>query len=120
VLLGISNHTHNFWRRLRSIFTLLFFKMDISTGIGGASSSLTPLNDSGVDFSNFTQAYNFQLEILDDSILQVIANSYARYFWYGTVVLIGIATLINIGRKFHLRMRYVKYINNLTNLLTSS
>lgn len=79
--------------------------MDMSMGSG--SSSLTPLNDSGVDFSNFTQAYNFQQEILDDTILQVIANSYARYFWYGVVVLIGIATLFNIGRKVHLRLRYV-------------
>jgi ferric-chelate reductase len=73
--------------------------------MGGGSSSLTPLNDTGVDFSNFTQAYNFQQEILNDSILQVIANSYARYFWYGIVVVIGIATVFNIGRKFHLRMR---------------
>jgi ferric-chelate reductase len=77
--------------------------MDMSLGSG--SSSLTSLNDSGVDFSNFTQAYDFQQEILDDSILQVIANSYARYFWYGIVVVIGIATLFNIGRKAHLRMR---------------
>ena len=73
--------------------------------MGSGSSSLAPLNDSGVDFSNFTQAYDFQQEILDDSILQVIANSYARYFWYGIVVVIGIATVFNIGRKFHLRMR---------------
>jgi hypothetical protein len=73
--------------------------------VGRSSSSLTPLNDSGVEFSNFTQAYNFQQEILDDSILQVIANSYARYFWYGVAVVIGIATLSNIGRKAHLRVR---------------
>ena len=73
--------------------------------MGSGSSSLIPLNDTGVDFSNFTQAYNFQQEILNDSILQVIANSYARYFWYGIVVVIGIATVFNIGRKFHLRMR---------------
>ena len=77
--------------------------MDMSMGSGSAS--LTPLNDSGVDFSNFTQAYDFQQEILDDSILQVIANSYARYFWYGIVVVIGVATLCNIGRKAHLRVR---------------
>jgi hypothetical protein len=83
--------------------------MDMSMGSG--SSSLTPLNDSGVDFSNFTQAYNFQQEILDDTILQVIANSYARYFWYGTGVLIGIATLFNIGRKLHLQLRLVEGFN---------
>ncbi|KAF8849426.1 ferric reductase-like protein like transmembrane component [Acephala macrosclerotiorum] len=77
--------------------------MDMSMGSG--SSSLTPLNDSGVNFSNFTQAYNFQQEILDDTILQVIVNSYARYFWYGIVVVIGIATLSNVGRKIHLHLR---------------
>lgn len=78
-------------------------KMDMS--LGSESSSLTPLNDSGVDFSNFTQAYNFQQEILDDTILQVIANSYARYFWYGVVVLIGLATIFNIFTKILLQIR---------------
>ncbi len=73
--------------------------------MGDGSSSLTPLNDSGVDFSNFTQAYDFQQEILDDSILQVIANANARYFWYGIVVVIGIASLANIARKLHLHLR---------------
>lgn len=71
----------------------------------GGSSSLMPLNDSGVDFSNFTQAYNFQQEILDDTILQVIANAYARYFWYGIVVVIGLACISNISRRIHLRLR---------------
>jgi ferric-chelate reductase len=73
--------------------------------MGGGSSSLMPLNDSGVDFSNFTQAYNFQQEILDDSILQVIANAYARYFWYGIVVVIGLGFISNIARKTHLDLR---------------
>ncbi len=88
--------------------------------MSSGSSSLTPLNDSGVDFSNFTQAYNFQQEILDDTILQVIANSYARYFWYGTVALIGIATLFNFGRKLHLHMRQVECLTTTINLLTHS
>lgn len=73
--------------------------------MGSGPSSLTPLNDTGVDFSNYTQAYNFLQEILDDSILQVIANSYARSFWYGIVVVIGLATLFNVGRKVQLRLR---------------
>jgi ferric-chelate reductase len=79
--------------------------MDMGMGSGSDSSSIVPLNDSGVDFSNFTQAYNFQQEILDDTIFQVIANSYARAFWYGIVVVIAIATLFNLGTRFHLRMR---------------
>jgi ferric-chelate reductase len=73
--------------------------------MGGDSSSLMPLNDSGVDFSNFTQAYDFQQEILDDSILQVIANAHARYFWYGIIVVIGIGCLFNISRRVHLHLR---------------
>lgn len=66
---------------------------------------MTPLNDTGVDFSNVTQAYDFLQEILDDTVLQVIANSYARCFWYGTVVVIGIASIFNFYTKLLLRMR---------------
>jgi ferric-chelate reductase len=82
----------------------LLFKMDMDNG-SSSSMTLTPLNDSGVDFSNFTQAYNFQLEILDDTILQIIANQYATDFWYGIVVVIGIATIANMMRKVLLRIR---------------
>jgi ferric-chelate reductase len=77
--------------------------MDMS--MGGGSASLAPLNDSGVDFSNFTQAYNFQQEILDDSVLQVIANAHARYFWYGIVIVIGLGSISNIARRIHLHLR---------------
>jgi hypothetical protein len=80
--------------------------MSMSMGMGGGDSSgLVPLNDSGVDFSNFTQAYDFQQEILDDSILQVIANAHARYFWYGICVVIAIGFLSNITRRVHLHLR---------------
>jgi hypothetical protein len=84
--------------------------MDMSMPMGGGSSSsqLTPLNDSGVDFSNWTQAFNFQQEILDDSIIQVIANYYARAFWYGVVVVIAIGTISNVSRRLHLQMRLVE------------
>jgi ferric-chelate reductase len=78
----------------------------MSTDDGSSSiTTLTPLNDSGVDFSNYTQAYNFQQEILDDTIMQIISNQYATDFWYGIVVIIGIATILNVMRKFLLRMR---------------
>jgi ferric-chelate reductase len=70
-----------------------------------SSTTLVPLNDSGVDFSNFTQAFNFQQEILDDTILQIIANGYATDFWYGIVVVIGIATIFNVTWKVLLQMR---------------
>lgn len=66
-----------------------------------------PLNDTGVDFSNITQAEDFLAEILDDTNLQVIGNAYARYFWYGVVVLIGITAIFNMIQRTTLRMRYV-------------
>lgn len=75
--------------------------------MGGGSVSSTPLNTSGVDFSNQTDAANFLAELLDDTELQVIGNAYARYFWYGVVVVIGIAGLFNHAQKLKLRSRYV-------------
>ncbi len=82
--------------------------MDMSgMGMGGADGTDMPLNDTGVDFSNMTQAEDFLSEILDDTDFQVIGNAYARYFWYGVVVLIGICAIFNIIQKTTLRMRYV-------------
>jgi ferric-chelate reductase len=63
--------------------------------MGSGDSSMTPLNDSGVDFSNETQAFNFLQEILDDTYLQVDGNQAARKFWYGIVVVISAATICN-------------------------
>ena len=73
----------------------------------GDDSSSMPLNDTGVDFSNMTQAMDFLGKILDDTDFQVIGNAFARYFWYGIVVVIGIAAGFNIIQKTTLRMRYV-------------
>lgn len=58
--------------------------------------SSTPLSPAGVDFSNETQANDFLGSLLDDTTLQVTGNAYARYFWYGVVVVIGIASAINL------------------------
>lgn len=58
--------------------------------------SSTPLSPAGVDFSNETQANDFLGSLLDDTTLQVKGNAYARYFWYGVVVVIGIASAINL------------------------
>ena len=73
----------------------------------GDDSSSMPLNDTGVDFSNMTQKMDFLGQILDDTDFQVIGNAFARYFWYGIVVVIGIAAGFNIIQKTTLRMRYV-------------
>ena len=72
----------------------------------GDNSSSMPLNDTGVDFSNMTQAMDFLGEILNDTEFQVTGNAFARYFWYGVVVVIGIAAGFNIIQKTTLRMRY--------------
>lgn len=74
---------------------------------GDSPSSSSPLNATGVDFSNETQAFDFLQEILDDSTLGAIGNQYARYFWYGVVVVIGIASLCNIAQRSVLWMRWV-------------
>jgi hypothetical protein len=48
-----------------------------------------------MDMTNATQQMDFLMQILDDTELQVISNSYARRYWYGVVVVIGLATLLN-------------------------
>ena len=70
------------------------------------SSTIMPLNTTGVDFTNATQASDFLSDLLDDTELQVIGNQYARYFWYGIVVVIGLASLLNVFSVVASRYRY--------------
>ena len=49
---------------------------------------------------------DFLDKILDDSDLQVSGNVFARYFWYGIVVVIAIAAIFNIVQKTTLLLRY--------------
>jgi ferric-chelate reductase len=72
--------------------------MGDSMPMGGGSSS-GPLNASGVDFSNSTQAANFLGEILDDTVFQVDGNVHARYFWYGVSAVIGVCGFFNLAQK---------------------
>lgn len=72
------------------------------SSMDGSDGALSP---DGVDFSNATQATDFLTALLDDSTLMVTSNQYARYFWYGIVVVIGIAGLINVFTQLTLRMR---------------
>jgi ferric-chelate reductase len=74
-------------------------------GMGGDGSA--PLNASGVDFSNQTQAMDFLGAMLDDSVFQVDGNAYARNFWYGMVVFIGLAGISNATWRVTLKMRHV-------------
>ena len=73
-------------------------------GMTGDSSSA--LNATGVDFANDTQAMDFLGEILDDTDLQISGNAFARYFWYGIVMVIGIAAIFNILQTIILHLRY--------------
>ena len=45
-------------------------------------------------------------KILDDSDLQVSGNAFARYFWYGIVVVLAIAAIFNMVQRTTLRLRY--------------
>ena len=75
--------------------------------MGGAPTDGTPLNASGIDFSNDTQASMFLGEILDDSMFQIDGNMYARNFWYGVCAVIGICAFFNVVQKATVHMRYV-------------
>jgi ferric-chelate reductase len=82
--------------------------MDMAMPMGGMAAggaSTVALNDSGVDFSNETQALNFLGEILDDTQFQIDGNRYARYFWYGIVVVIAIAGIFNTIQRLILKQR---------------
>ncbi|KAF7188478.1 Ferric/cupric reductase transmembrane component 7 [Pseudocercospora fuligena] len=72
---------------------------------GSSSSSMTPLSADGVDFSNETQAMDFLGDLLDDTYLKIDGANYAKYFWYGIVVVVGIATLFNFARWLTLQQR---------------
>lgn len=78
--------------------------MDTGMDMGGSAGS-GPLTAAGVDFSNETQAFNFLQEILDDSVLGVQGSQYARYFWYGVVVFVGIVAIMNLANTAILQSR---------------
>ena len=72
--------------------------------MGGAQTD-SPLNASGIDFSNSTEASMFLGEILDDSQLQIDGNMYARNFWYGVCAVNGICAFFNCAQKTTFKMR---------------
>jgi hypothetical protein len=62
----------------------------------------------GMDMSNDTDPrMDLLMAILDDTELQVISNSYARRYWYGVVVVLSLAALVNIVVRLKSRSRYV-------------
>jgi ferric-chelate reductase len=75
---------------------------------GGASpTTLTPLYPTGYNLSDAAQAMAFLSQILDDGILQISGEEYARNFWYGVVVVIGLAAIVNLIWRLKLKLRYL-------------
>ena len=75
-------------------------------------STAGPLNTTGVDFSNETQAADFLAALLDDSELSVTANTFSTYFWFGVVALVGVVAVYNVALDMQLKARYVGYISD--------
>jgi len=78
--------------------------MDMGSGSDIGSG---PLTTAGVNFSNETQAFNFLQEILGDGQLTSRGSDHARYFWFGVVIVTGIASMYHWTRwlVLHLRLR---------------
>ena len=72
----------------------------------GSSTTLTPLNATGYDLTNQTQAMTFLSLMLDDSILQIWSKHYTEYFWYGIVTVIGLTAIHNLFWRLTLESRY--------------
>lgn len=89
-------------------FTVPNMDMGSTMTMGGAPSD-SPLNASGIDFSNSTQASTFLGEILDDTVFQVNANMYTRVFWYGVCSVIATCSFFNVVQKATFKIRYVSY-----------
>jgi len=70
------------------------------------ASSPDALSTDGLDWTNSTVQADFLAELLDDTELQVTSNSYARYFWYGIVVTIALATICNLLLTIAAYLRY--------------
>jgi len=78
---------------------------------GSAPSSTTiisdPLSTAGLDMGNGSVQMDFLTALLDDTELQVISNFYARSFWFGVVVVVGIAALLNLFLRVRTGLRQV-------------
>ncbi|CAK7224397.1 ferric-chelate reductase Frp1 [Sporothrix curviconia] len=74
-------------------------------GMGSGDDSSMPLNATGVDFSNATQAFNFLQDILDDTTLQIDGSNAAKRFWYGVAAVVGLAAVCNFVSAVSLKLR---------------
>ena len=77
----------------------------------GSSTTLTPLYPTGYNLTDATQAMDFLSQMLNDSILQICGEEYARNFWYGVVAVIGLAAILNLVWRVKLKLRYLTPIS---------
>ncbi|OKL63183.1 hypothetical protein UA08_01378 [Talaromyces atroroseus] len=69
--------------------------MDMSSGSSSASPGGGWLSASGVDFSNKTQAAAFLHDLKHQMFLPIQGAAYARYFWYGIIVVVVVTAIFN-------------------------
>ena len=65
------------------------------------------LTDAGMNMTNSTVAYNFLQDILDYSGFQPMDEAISRAFWYGIIIVIGIAAIANLIQWGTLKARFV-------------
>jgi ferric-chelate reductase len=81
--------------------------MDAS-GMMNDSMAMPPdLTDAGMNMTNYTVAYNFLQDILDYTAFQPMDEAISRAFWYGIVIVIGIAALANLIQWGTLKARFI-------------
>ena len=71
------------------------------------SMPMPDLTDAGLNMTNYTVAYNFLQDILDYTAFQPIDEEISRAFWYGIVIVIGIAAIANLIQWGTLKARFV-------------
>ncbi|MCJ1387481.1 hypothetical protein MMC18_000324 [Xylographa bjoerkii] len=79
--------------------------MDMDGGDNAMPTGGPGLSDMGMDMSNYTVASDFLAAILDDTDLQPFDWVITGAFWYGIVVVIFLATLVNFVRWATLKTR---------------
>lgn len=78
--------------------------MDMDSSMSGGPG----LTDAGLDMSNYSVASDFLDALLDDTTLQETDYAIARAFWYGIVIVIVLAGMINWSQWGLLKLRSVK------------
>jgi ferric-chelate reductase len=73
-----------------------------------SSEAMPPdLTDAGMNMTNLTVAYNFLQDILDYTGFQPEDQTIDEAFWYGIVIVIGIAAIFNFIQWATLRIRSI-------------